>query len=71
MNWTLPSWQAAAASQGIKASELDLEEVPCQTEADRFARMINDKALELIDKSDRTLFEHKWDVAGFVVKKCK
>ena len=66
--WPPSWWQAAVASQGVKAAELDLEEVPCRTEADRFARMVNDKALELVDRCDRTLFEHQWDVAGFVVK---
>ena len=30
--------------------------------------MVNDKALELVDRCDRTLFERQWDVAGFVVK---
>ncbi|KAK7087497.1 adenosine deaminase domain-containing protein 1-like [Littorina saxatilis] len=59
---------AAAGPQAAAAPDLDVEDVPCRTEADRFARMAHDKALDLIAQYDPALFVHKWDIAAFVMK---
>ncbi|XP_076453192.1 adenosine deaminase domain-containing protein 1-like [Babylonia areolata] len=65
-----PSMQAvsAVAQTVAEAKEAEIaEEVPCKTQADRFAMMAHDKALDLIDCTDRSLFETKFDVAAFFV----
>ena len=48
-----------------------MEEVPCKTDDDLIACMVHDLALEFIDRFYRPLFDHKWDLAGFVVKRGK
>lgn len=73
----MPSPWGAASSYVVRAVaacqlpdlSVEGEEIPCQTEADRFAVMVHDKLLEVIDGYDRSLYELKWEVAGIVVKR--
>ena len=63
--------EAAVPLPDVAALVEDLEDVPCKTEADRFASMVHEKVLDLIDKHDHSLFGNEFDIAGFVIKRCK
>lgn len=47
------------------------DEPVLQTDSDKIADMVNHLLFELIDKKYPVFYEHEYEVAGFVVKRCK